>query len=106
MINETSNQLIIGINLKNRYLLDPLNKLYLGRINIFSTKEAFQYVIDDKKQILDLVNNYFIKYPLKSSKAYKLNLIKEFYQKASPLIKNGDINQSDKFSEWIKFKNK
>jgi hypothetical protein len=108
IINETSNQLIIGITQKNKYLLDPLNKLYLGRINIFSTKEAFQYVIYRKKEILDLVDNYFIKYPLKSSKAYKLNLIKDFYQKAPPLIKSGEgyINQLDKFSEWINFKNK
>ena len=108
IINETSNQLIIGITQKNKYLLDPLNKLYLGRINIFSTKEAFQYVIYRKKEILDLVDNYFIKYPLKSSKAYKLNLIKDFYQKAPPLIKSGEgyINQPDKFYEWINFKNK
>lgn len=102
MINEISNTLILSITQKNRYLLDPLNKLYLGRINILSTKEAFQYTVYRKKEILDLVDNYFVNYPLKSSKAYKLNLIKDFY-----LYKDyKNLNEPDKFYKWINFKNK
>lgn len=105
IINETSNQLILSITQKNTYILEPLQTLYLGRINIFSTKEAFQYVIYRKKEILDLVDNYFIKYPLKSSKAYKLNLIKDFYEAPWSSSVGGDY-QPDKFSKWINFKNK
>jgi hypothetical protein len=54
--------------------------LYGGRINILRSKEAFQYSIYRKKEILKLVDNYFNKYPLKSGKADKINLIKDFYQ--------------------------
>ena len=102
-IDEKSDQLIISVTQRNKYLLDPLIKLYGGRINIISYKEAFQYTIYRKKEVLKLIDNYFKKYPLRSSKIHRLNLIKNFY-----LCRNYkclDINQLDKFNEWIKFKN-
>jgi hypothetical protein len=54
--------------------------LYGGRIRILKYKDAFQYTIYKKEEILKLVVNYFTKYPLKSSKADKLKLIKNFYE--------------------------
>jgi len=75
-----SGQLTISVTQKNKYILEPLQNLYGGRIKILRSKEAFIYSIYRKKEILDLVENYFTKYPLKSSKAYKINLIKDFYQ--------------------------
>lgn len=101
-IDEKSNQLVISITQKNRYLLDPLIRLYSGRIEILSSKDAFLYKIYRKKEILNLVDNYFNNYPLRSNKAYKLKMIKDFYL-------NKDYINSDKINEynlWINFKNK
>jgi len=71
--------LVLSITQKNKFLLDPLNRLYCGRINILSSKDAFQYSIYRKNEILNLLDHYFIQYPLRSSKAYKLKMIKDFY---------------------------
>jgi hypothetical protein len=103
-IDEKSGQLIISVTQKNRYLLEPLQKLYGGRIQIIRSKEAFQYSIYRKKEILNLVDVYFKNFPLKSSKASKLNLIKEFYQLNHHSIL--DVKEIDKFNQWIQFKNK
>ena len=102
-IDEKTGQLIISVTQRNKYLLDPLIKLYSGRINIIKSKEAFQYSIYRKEEILNLVDNYFNNYPLKSGKVYKLNLIKNFYNCKD--YRYLEINQLDKFNEWIKFKN-
>jgi hypothetical protein len=102
-IDEKSGQLIISVTQKNKYLLDPLQNLYGGRISILSSKEGFQYSIFRKKEILNLVNNYFQIYPLKSCKAAKLNLINTFYLCSDHRFLN--INRLDKFNEWINFKN-
>ena len=101
-LNEQSGQLSISITQKNKYLLDPLISLYSGRVQPIQSKEAFQYSIYKKKEVLDLVDNYLSKYPLKSGKIHKLSLIKKFY-----LCKDYmhlDVHQLDKHNEWIKFK--
>lgn len=101
-IDEKSNQLIISIAQKNRYLLDPLIRLYSGRIEILSSKDAFCYKIYRKKEILNLVDNYFNNYPLRSNKAYKVKMIKDFYLYKDYI--NSDI--INEYSLWIDFKNK
>lgn len=78
-LDEKSNQLSISVTQKNKYLLEPLINLYGGRIKILNTKEAFQYSIYRKKEVLSLVDDYFKKYPLRSGKVNKFNLIKTFY---------------------------
>ena len=102
--NEQSDQLVLSVTQKNKYLLDPLIRLYCGRIKILSSKEAFQYSIYRKKEILDLIDNYFKKYPLRSAKTHKINLIQNFYSFKD--YKNLETSPSDKNNEWIKFKNK
>jgi hypothetical protein len=96
-IDEKSGQLSISVTQKNRYLLEPLQKLYGGRIKILNSKEAFQYSIYRKEEILKLVDVYFKNFPLKSSKASRFNLIKEFYllQHHSNL----DVKKIDKFNQ-------
>lgn len=79
-IDRKSGQLIISVTQKNRFLLDPLQVLYGGRIIIKSTKDSFQYIMYRRKEIENLIDSYFSKYPLKSSKAEKINLIKEYFQ--------------------------
>lgn len=99
--NEASGQVFIGITQKNRYLLEPLISIYGGRVDILSPKiEAFKYVIYRKKELFNLIDNYFNTYPLKTEKMKRIKLIKQFYL-VRISIKNKDIN---KFNEWVKFK--
>jgi hypothetical protein len=54
--------------------------IYGGRVDISSTKkDAFKYVIYRKAELFNLINNYFSKYPLKTAKMKRVNLIKQFY---------------------------
>jgi hypothetical protein len=60
--------------------LEPLVNIYNGRIDILSPKiEAFKYIIYRKMELYSLIDNYFTKYPLKTEKSKRVNLIKEFY---------------------------
>ena len=77
--NEKSNQLILSVTQKNKYLLDPIRDLYSGRILLLKSKEAFEYSIYRKQEILNLIDNYLINYPLKSSKRHKIDLIKQLF---------------------------
>jgi hypothetical protein len=107
--NEGSGQVFIGITQKNRYLLEPLISIYGGRIDILSPKtEAFKYVIYRKAELFNLIDTYFNKYPLKTEKMKRVNLIKDFY--VLQIYKNsgyeGGFPILQKFNEWIKFKDK
>jgi len=101
--NEASGQVFIGLSQKNKYLLQPLIAIYGGRVDILSPKiEAFKYVIYRKAELFNLIDNYFINYPLKTEKIKRVNLIKEFY-----LLKIHRKSQDiQKFNEWVKFKDK
>ena len=101
-IEDKSLQLIISITQKNKYLLDPLQILYGGRIQILKSKDAFQYSIYRKEEILNLVNVYFKNFPLKSSKASRINLIKDFYRLRTHA--NFNVNKIYEFNQWVIFK--
>lgn len=101
--NELSGQVFISITQKNKYLLDPLIRLYSGRVDILSPKvDAFKYIVYRKLELFNLIDNYFNIYPLKTKKMNRINLIKEFYLLRIPK-KNKDIN---KLNDWITFKDK
>ena len=101
--NESSGQVFIGISQKNKYLLEPLIHIYGGRVDISSPKiEAFKYVIYRKVELFNLIDNYFTKYPLRTEKMKRVNLIKKFY-----LVKLSKKNEDIvKFNEWVKFKDR
>ncbi len=101
-INEVSGQIFISINQKNKYLLDPLVYLYGGIIKMSPKTEAFEYIIYKKNELFNLIDNFFIKYPLRTKKLNRINLIKEYY------LKKINLNNKDviKLNEWIKFKEK
>ena len=104
-IDEKSGQLIISVTQKNRYLLEPLQNLYGGKIYIDYTKgEAFKYTIFRKIEVLKLVDVYFNNFPLKSSKALKINLIKDFY--ILQQYRKLNVKNISEFNQWIQFKNK
>jgi hypothetical protein len=100
--NEVSGQVFISINQKNKYLLDPLVYLYGGRIKMSLKTEVFVYIIYRKIELFKLIDNYFIKYPLRTKKFHRINLIKEYY------LKKISSNNQDviKLNEWVKFKEK
>lgn len=101
--NEASGQVFIGISQKNKYLLEPLIHIYGGRVDISSPKiEAFKYVLYRKAELFNLIDNYFNKYPLRTEKMKRVNLIKQFYLVVTNK-KNKDIF---KLNEWVKFKDK
>ena len=102
-MNIESGQIFISITQKDKYILEPLIKLYSGNIRTINPKiEAFRYDIYRKLEIFNLIDNYFNKYPLRSSKSNKLNLIKQFYLLRS-FRNSTDIIQLNK---WLTFKNK
>jgi len=103
-IDEKSWQLTISVTQKNKYLLEPLQNLYGGRIKIISYKEAFIYYIYRKQEILNLVDVYFKNFPLKSSKASRIKLIEEFYLLSKYRVLK--VDKIDKFNQWVIFKNK
>jgi len=101
--NEASGQVFIGISQKNRFLLEPLIAIYGGRVDILSPKiEAFKYVVYRKTELFNLIDNYFIKYPLKTEKMKRVNLIKTFY------LLRVDRNSQNikKYNDWITFKDR
>ena len=64
--------------------------------------EAFKHVISRKNELFNLIDNYFSKYPLRSAKMKRINLIKQFY-----LVRLSKKNQDIvKFNEWVKFKDR
>lgn len=88
--NQESGQMSISITQKNKYLLDPLVRLYNGRVEIGTSKESFKYVIYRKLDLFELINNYFKHYPLKTKKFKMISIIKQFYisiDKNNPDIK-------------------
>lgn len=101
--SESSGQVFIGISQKNKYLLEPLIHIYGGRVDISSPNiEAFKYVVYRKAELFNLIDNYFSKYPLRTEKMKRVNLIKQFY-----LVRLSKKNEDVvKLNEWIKFKDK
>lgn len=101
--NEASGQIFISLTQKNKYLLEPLISLFGGRVDILSPKiEAFKYVVYRKAELFNLIDNYFINYPLKTEKMKRVNLIKDFYL----LRIHRNSLDIQKFNEWVKFKDK
>ena len=86
--NEKLDQLILSVTHKNKYLLDSLIKLYSGSIKILDSRQAFQYSIYRKKEILNIIDNYLVRYPLMSNKRNKISLIKELYE-----VKKGSVEK-------------
>ena len=101
--SESSGQVFISISQKNVNLLEPLVNIYGGKISPVSPKiDAYKYVIYRKSELFNLIDNYFSKYPLKTEKINRINLIKQFYT-LRVYRKSEDIK---KFNEWISFKDK
>jgi LAGLIDADG endonuclease len=96
--NEKAGQLYISVTQKNKFLLEPLRDLYGGKIYILSPKiEAFKYTIYRKTEVLNLIDDYLKKYPLKTAKSFRVQLAKDYYLLRE--YKNINVNHMDKYSE-------
>ena len=101
-MSEESGQVFISITQKNKYLLDPLIHLYGGRVYIQGKVEAFKYIVYRKNELFNLIDNYFDKYPLRTKKASRVKLIKQFY-----LVHISKNNKDiEKLKNWVLFKDK
>ena len=100
-MNAISGQIFLSITQKDKYILEPLIKIYSGKIRTINPKiEAFRYDIYRKNELFNLIDNYFNKYPLRSEKLNRLNLIKQFYL-LRPYRDSKDIIE---FNKWLSFK--
>jgi LAGLIDADG endonuclease len=101
-LNEKSGQIFISITQKNKYLLDPLQNIYGGKVAILSPKiDAFKYSIYRKNELFYLMDNYFSKYPLRTAKAARLSLIKDFYLLRP--YRNPNADNLIEFNKWVTF---
>ena len=104
-LNEESGQVFISVTQKNRYILEPLQNIYGGKIYILSPKtEAFKYTVFRKNELFHLMDNYFTKYPLKTAKAARLALIRDFY--LLRLYRKPSSDTLEQFNKWVAFLDK
>ena len=104
-LNEISGQVFISVTQKNKYILEPLQKLYGGKIYILSPKiEAFKYTVFRKNELFHLMDNYFSKYPLRTAKAARLALIRDFYQLIP--YRKPSYDTLEQFNKWVTFLDK
>lgn len=100
--SESSGQVFISATQKNIYLLEPLINIYGGRVDPSNARgEAFKFIIYRKKEIFNMIDNYFNKYPLRTLKSNRLKLIKEFY-----IVRRYKDTDLLKLNEWVTFKDK
>jgi hypothetical protein len=79
-LNDKSGQILISVSQKDIYILEPLVELYGGKIYIHGKLNAFKYTISRKAEILDLIKNYFSKYPSRTDRISRLSLVSDFYK--------------------------
>ena len=104
-LNQESGQVFISVTQKNRYILEPLQNIYGGKIYILSPKvEAFKYTVFRKNELFHLMDNYFNKYPLKTAKAARLALIRDFY--LLRLYRKPSSDTLEQFNKWVAFLDK
>jgi hypothetical protein len=78
-LNDKSGQIFISVSQKELYILESLVKIYGGKIYPYGKINAFKYIISRKLEILNLIKNYFSKYPSRTERFSRINLVSDFY---------------------------
>ena len=78
-INKSNGQLSISCSQKTAELLNPLSELYSGFVYVNRAGPSFKWYISNREDIINIIE-YFKKYPPKTEKLKRLNLIPEFYE--------------------------
>lgn len=79
-LNDQSGQIFITATQKNKFILDTLTQLYGGTIYPMVKQGAFKWTCFKKKEVLSLVNNYFLVNPCRSEKMKRIVLVNKFYE--------------------------
>ena len=75
--NKINGSIIIAITQKNRDVLDLLASIYSGKVYSHSKSgNSFRFTISSKKDVLDILDNYFLNNSSRSIKQNRLFLIK------------------------------
>ena len=102
--NKSSGQLFISVSQKEKHILDPLISIYGGRIDFSnSKKDSYKYIIYRKKEVLNLLDNYFKHYQLRSAKDIRIKMIPKLYEL---YIYRNKPEEVVKYAEWISFLDK
>jgi hypothetical protein len=101
-LNEKSGQIFISVSQKDIYILDALVELYGGKIYPHGNLNAFKFVISRKSEILDLIKNYFSKYPSRTDRISRLSLVSDFYYLRN-LHAHNSSPKSEKGKAWHYF---
>lgn len=105
ILNKDSGQIFLTTTQKDMYLLNIIRDMYGGKVvPSYGGIDAFKHIIYRKNEVINMIDNYFNNYPLRSRKMKRINLIKEFYTHRSYRV-NFD-NNVILYSVWILFKNK
>lgn len=78
--NKSHGSVNLCITQKNENLLLELASIYNGKVyNHSKNSHNDRFIISNKKSVLTILNDYFIKYPSRSMKQNRLMLIKKYY---------------------------
>ena len=61
----------------NSYILDPLVKLYGGKV--YPQKNSFKWIVDGKEEIQDIIE-YFTVCPSRTGKQHRLKLVPKYLE--------------------------
>jgi hypothetical protein len=80
-MNVKSGQIFLTVCQKDKYILEPLVGIFGGCLRTMGSKkiDAFRHQVYRKNELINLIDNYFNLYPLRSEKNKRLLLIKDFY---------------------------
>jgi hypothetical protein len=78
-LNSNNDQLAISVSQKTNQMLLPFLNIYGGSVYIDNTNNSFKWYISDRTGILKLIE-YFKKYPSRSLKKNRLQLIPRAYE--------------------------
>lgn len=97
-LNDQSGQIFITATQKNKFILDILTQLYGGTIYPMVKQGAFKWTCFKKKEVLSLVDNYFLVNPCRSEKMKRIFLVQKFYElrklHAHSALPNSDLGKA------------
>jgi len=97
---DSQQRIQLSVTQKNKYLLEPLINIYGGKVSIVSPKiDAYRHLIYRKKEILNMIDNYFTKYPLRTKKKDRLLLIKDIYEYKK--YRKLNVNTLNEYKKWL-----
>jgi hypothetical protein len=89
---------------KNRVLFDTLISMFSGRVEPILNKNGIQYSVKEKEEVFSIVNNYFSKYTLMSSKRHILSSISCYFIYGNKQHNSLSYVTLGKYFKWFDFR--